>query len=107
MGGFGTWDIAITYPGRFAAAIPICGGGNPELVHRIKHLPVWCFHGARDNVVPIQRSIEMITALQKVGGSVKFTVYPDAGHDSWSQTYENDEVIKWMLEQKRKRENLA
>ncbi|RUP52184.1 Alpha/Beta hydrolase protein [Jimgerdemannia flammicorona] len=100
MGGFGTWDLAITYPDRFAAAIPICGGGNTEHIDRIKNLPVWCFHGALDNTVPVQRSIDMVEALKKVGGNVKLTVYPNVKHDSWSQTYKNEEVINWMLQQK-------
>lgn len=98
MGGFGTWEMAITYPDLFSAILPICGGGNPTLVHRIKSLPTWCFHGALDDIVPLSESEEMVEALRKVGGNVKFTVYPEADHDSWTQTYNNYEVFQWFLE---------
>jgi predicted peptidase len=84
MGGFGTWETATKYPDRFAAIAPICGGGNPFLASRLKDVPVWCFHGEKDQAVPFQRSVEMVEALKKVGGDVRFTAYPDAGHDSWT-----------------------
>jgi predicted peptidase len=102
MGGYGTWDSAIEQPWRFAAIAPICGGGNPGMAPRIKDLPVWVFHGALDNVIPITESITMVEALKKVKGNVRLTVYPDAGHDSWSQTYDSDEIYKWFLSHSRK-----
>ena len=102
MGGFGTWDLAIKYPNRFAAIAPICGGGNARQVSVIKDLPVWVFHGAKDNVVPLSSSQEMVDVLEKAGGNVKFTIYPEAGHDSWTETYNNPEVYEWFLEHKRK-----
>jgi len=101
MGGFGTWEFAIKYPDRFAAIVPICGGGNAHLVRNIKDVPVWVFHGARDQVVPIERSQEMVDALKKAGGNVKFTIYPDATHDSWTETYNNPEVFEWLLSKSR------
>lgn len=101
MGGFGTWRLAIEYPERFAAVAPICGGGNPEKVAKISHLPVWVFHGAKDNVVLLKRSEEMVEALKKLGADVKFTVYPDAGHDSWTETYNNPDLYNWFLTHKR------
>jgi len=102
MGGFGTWDLAIQYPHRFAAIVPICGGGRPLFVDRIKHLPTWVFHGTKDDVVPIERSQEMVDALKSCGGNVKFTVYPDAPHNSWTETYDNPELYEWLLKQVRK-----
>ncbi|MBN1899691.1 prolyl oligopeptidase family serine peptidase [Candidatus Sumerlaeota bacterium] len=103
MGGHGTWRLAMEYPERFAAIAPICGGGNPQKAERIRHLPVWVFHGAKDTVVPLKRSEEMVEALEKLDADVRFTVYPDADHDSWSETYDNPELYQWFLEYKRRR----
>jgi predicted peptidase len=97
MGGFGTWAFAITSPDRCAAIAPICGGGDPSRVCAIQHVPVWAFHGAQDPIVPLQRSAEMVTALRQCGGNVRFTVYPDAGHDAWTETYANPELYAWFL----------
>ena len=102
MGGFGTWMLAAYAPDRFAAIVPVCGGGEVLMARRLTHLPVWAFHGAKDQVVPLGRSEEMVDALKKLHGDVKLTVYPEAGHDSWTATYENPEVYEWLLQQKRK-----
>lgn len=101
MGGAGTWDWAIAEPQRFAALVPICGGGVPRSADKIKHIPTWVFHGAKDTGSPVKDSEEMVKALEKAGGHPKFTVYPDAGHDAWTETYNNPELYKWLLEQKR------
>jgi pimeloyl-ACP methyl ester carboxylesterase len=103
MGGFGTWTLALAYPNRFAAIAPIAGGGEPEKVELIKHLPVWVFHGAKDDSVPIERAQEMVDALKKVGGNVKFTIYPEAGHDVWNGTYNNPELYEWFLKYQKER----
>jgi len=102
MGGFGTWSMALEFPHRFAAIAPICGGGHWWVAARIKHLPVWVFHGKKDNVVEYARSVEMVAALRRCGGNVKFTTYPKADHDSWTVTYENPELYRWLLGHKRK-----
>lgn len=101
MGGFGTWALAAQTPDRFAAVVPICGGGEPYWARRFPQLPVWAFHGGKDFLVPPRRSEEMVEALKKFGGKPKLTVYPDAGHDSWTETYDNPELYEWLLEQKR------
>lgn len=101
MGGFGTWALAQRYPHRFAAIAPICGGGNPAEACAIRHLPVWVFHGAKDPVVPLEYSENMVNALERCGGKVKFTVYPEAGHDSWTETYLQPELYEWLLQQRR------
>lgn len=103
MGGYGTWALAAAHPEKFAAIAPICGGGNPADAPKLAHIPTWVFHGAKDNTVPIKRSEEMVEALKAAGGDPKFTVYPDAGHDSWTATYDNPEFFKWLLAQKRTR----
>jgi predicted peptidase len=97
MGGYGTWETAIEYPERFAAIAPICGGGNPFKADRIKAVPTWVFHGEKDEGVPIRKSEEMVEALKRAGGNVEFTRYPDAGHDSWTVTYDNPALYEWFL----------
>jgi len=101
MGGFGTWALAAAHPERFAAIAPICGGGDPKQADRLKDLPIWVFHGAKDPTVPLERSEEMVEAVKKAGGDVKFTVYPEAKHDSWTQTYDNPELYEWFLQHRR------
>lgn len=102
MGGYGTWRLAARYPDRFAAAVPICGGGKLVDAERLKALPIWCFHGAKDDVVPVDRSQEMTDAIQKAGGNVKLTIYPEAEHDSWTETYHNPRLYDWLLAQRRR-----
>jgi predicted peptidase len=103
MGGFGTWRLAATYPERFAAAVPICGGGKTEFGEALKSLPIWAFHGAKDNVVPHAESQKMVEAVNAAGGAAKLTTYPDAGHNSWTAAYANPDLYKWLLSQKREK----
>jgi predicted peptidase len=97
MGGYGTWSLASEYHDRFAAIAPICGGGERLLAGKLKDVPVWAFHGELDKTVPIERSREMVDAVNHAGGNAKLTVYPDAAHDSWTVTYDNKELYKWFL----------
>ncbi|WP_146599638.1 carboxylesterase family protein [Novipirellula aureliae] len=110
MGGFGTWSLGISNPERFAAIAPICGGGERLSVvlaagsrkDALKKLPVWAFHGGKDPVVPLAESESMIDAMKRVGAEdVKLTIYPEAGHDSWTKTYKDPEFYSWLLQQKR------
>ncbi len=103
MGGFGTWDTALAYPDTYAAISPICGGAGVGFVmaERIKDLPCWIFHGDKDTSVPVDFSIKMHGALQKAGSQAKLTIYPGVSHDSWTQTYENEEFWTWLFAQKR------
>jgi predicted peptidase len=101
MGGYGSWALAAAHPERFAAVVPICGGGNTSDAAKLAKLPIWVFHGEKDNTVPIERSREMVNAIKAAGGNVKFTTYPEAGHDCWTETYNNPELYKWLLDQKR------
>jgi len=101
MGGYGTWDLALKHPEEFAAIAPICGGGDTADAWKLRNMPVWCFHGAKDSTVPIIRGQQMIKAVGRYNPSVKFTVYPEAGHDSWTATYNNDSLYTWLLAQKR------
>lgn len=99
MGGNGTWKLAAEIPDRLAAIIPICGWGDPFAAMMMGKLPVWVFHGAKDVVVPISSSEEMVETIKRAGGNVKFTVYPEANHDSWTETYNNPEIYEWLLSQ--------
>ena len=101
MGGFGTWDIVQRMPNIFAAAMPVCGGGDAELASVIKTVPIWVFHGGSDNVVKTKRSQDMVTALKKVGSKVKYTEYEGLGHNSWDRTYRDENALRWLFHQKK------
>jgi len=109
MGGYGTWIIGLSHPERFAALAAICGGGDP-IVFRLydqkrkramQTLPIWAFHGAKDTTVRLAESERMVEAVKREGGNAKLTVYPGAGHDSWTETYDNPELYDWFLKQTR------
>ncbi len=104
MGGYGTWAIASAWPERFAAIVPICGGGRPFTAANLKKVPVWAFHGSKDPVVSLSESQQMVEAVNRAGGKAKLTVYPDAEHDSWTQTYDNPELYQWLLSHRRGQE---
>jgi predicted peptidase len=97
MGGRGTWAIAAYRPDLFAAAAPICGGGDSETASRLTKLPFWVFQGALDTVHYPEESEIMIKALKNKGGEVRYTLYPELHHDSWTITYDNPELYKWFL----------
>ena len=101
MGGYGTWALASKYPDRFAAIAPICGGGTMIMALGLEDMPVWAFHGAKDQVVPVGESERMVETINARGGNARLTVYPDAGHDSWTESYENQELYDWLLSHRR------
>ena len=122
MGGYGTWDMAARFPGRFAAYVPVCGGlqGKPdypsiggslakdatvsdpyvETARRIGKTPVWIFHGDSDTSVPVEESRKMAEALKAAGANYKYTEYPGVGHNSWDKAYAEPELVPWLLSQK-------
>jgi predicted peptidase len=111
MGGYGTWSLGLKYPERFAAIAPVCGGGETIKVllasrknaAALKSLGVWAFHGAKDPVVKLEESERMVAALKKAGvKEVELTVYPEAQHDSWTETYANEKLYEWFLKHERK-----
>lgn len=116
MGGYGAWNLGLAHPETFAALAPICGGGErieillamrgydgPVKAEAMRSLPVWAFHGAKDPVVPLDESERMVNALKEFkGAEVKLTVYPEAQHDSWTETYNNPELYEWFLKHERK-----
>jgi predicted peptidase len=125
MGGYGTWDMAARYPGKFAAFAPVCGGirgledypqigvslaKNPkvadpyaETAKRIGRTPVWVFHGAADDTVPVEGSRKMVEALRSAGGNVTYTEYPGVGHNSWDNAFAEPNFVPWLLSQSLRR----
>lgn len=100
MGGQGVWGFGSDYPNRFAAIAPICGRMCPTDITTLKDTPVWVFHGDNDPTVPYDDSVAMVQQLQAAGGNVRFTTYPNTGHNCWDQTYSNPELYEWFLRQK-------
>lgn len=101
MGGFAAWNLAQAAPERFAAIAPVCGGGNLDRLCIMRDVPVWVFHGAKDTAVPYTESERLVNRLKEFEADVTFTLYPDAGHDSWTETYQNPELYKWLLSKSR------
>ncbi len=100
--GYGVWDLAMQYPRLFAAIAPVCGGGESARAWRLRHTAVWCFHGALDDVVPVEASSVLVNATRKLNPDVKFNLLPGVMHDSWIQAYdESNDLYDWLLQQKR------
>lgn len=100
-GGIGTWNVIIQRPSLFAAAIALCGGGDTSRAAAIAKLPVWAFHGARDNVISVAESRKMINAIQKAGGHPRYTEYSNVGHDVWNRAFAEPELVDWLFGQHR------
>lgn len=101
MGGFASWAWMVEHPDRFAAVAPVCGLGSPDEAPLFKEVPIWVFHGEKDTAVPPTGNHAMVDALEKVGGRVRSTFYPDVSHDSWDHAYKTPELYQWMLRQER------
>lgn len=101
LGGFGTWALGAKEPERFCALAPVCGGGDPANAPVLARLPIWCFHGDSDPVVPVERSRQMVVAVKVAGGSVQYSEFPGVQHNSWDPAYGDAAVIAWMLAQHR------
>jgi predicted peptidase len=103
MGAFGTWNVAAYDPNRFAAIAPLAGGGDVNQAKRLKNVPVWAFHGAKDYVVPLEWEKAMVDAVRQQGGRAKLTVYPDGDHGVCGATYQTEQFYEWLLAQRRTR----
>lgn len=101
LGGYGTWDILTRRPKTFAAAMPICGGGNPSKATLITKTPVWVFHGDEDELVNVSESRSMIAALKKAGGQPRYTEYKGVGHNSWVPAFKEADFLSWLFAQTR------
>ena len=99
MGGFGTFDAIERYPDLFAAAVPVCGGGDVSKASSISHIPIWIFSGAEDAAVNPILSLDMVVALTKAGAHPGFTQYPEVGHFSWIGAYSDPMMMEWLFRQ--------
>lgn len=97
MGGRGTWQVAGAVPDKLAAIAPICGPSDETVVEKIVTIPTWVFHGAKDSAVNVDHSEKMVRLLKEKGGEPKLTIYPEANHDSWTETYDNEDLYTWLL----------
>ena len=105
MGGYGTWQLAMSLPELFAAIVPICGGGMAWRTKQLNKIPVWAFHGQLDDTVFVDESIHMVNETNRRGGNARLTIFPDADHNSWDPAYATKELWPWLLSQKRKDSN--
>ena len=101
MGGMGTFELVYRNPKLFAAAMPICGGGDPAIARDVRKTDWWVFHGAKDDVVPPAFSDKMVAALRAVKASVKYSLYPNANHNSWDAAFAEPGLLSWLFAQKR------
>jgi predicted peptidase len=101
MGGFGTWDAIARRPDLFAAAVPVCGGGDESTAPKISKIPIWAFHGSKDPAVKVAQTLRMVEALRKAGGDPGITIYPGEGHASWVPAYRDAAMMKWLFAQKK------
>ncbi len=102
LGGYGTWTLGARQPERFAALVPVCGGGDPADATPLAQLPIWCFHGDDDPVVPVGESRRMVAAVRDAGGDVRYDELRGVGHRAWDPAYGNPQLVAWMLHQRRK-----
>lgn len=104
MGGFGTFEMIYRHPGLFAAALPICGGGDETAYDkRVKKIPFWVFHGDADQVVDVKLSRRMVEKLKQIGAKVKYTEYPGVGHNSWDNAFATPDFLNWMFSHKKQK----
>ena len=97
MGGYAAWQLAMSMPEYFAAIAPICGGGMYWNAGRLVNVPIWAFHGAKDDTVFPDESQRMVDAVNRAGGSARLTIFPDAGHNAWTPAYSDPELYQWFL----------
>jgi predicted peptidase len=102
MGGVGTWGLLAAHSEKFAAAVPVCGYWLAEDAAKMAAVPIWTFHGAKDQTVPIDGTRNMEAALKAAGATPKYTENPDDAHGSWEPAYATAELWDWLFEQRRK-----
>ena len=99
MGGYATWLYGARHPDRWAALVPICGGGKVEDAPALAKIPIWAFHGADDSVVKPEESRKMVEAVKKAGGTIHYTEFEKTDHNSWDAAYRDKKTIKWLFKQ--------
>lgn len=101
MGGYGAWYMGFIYPERFAAIVPICGGGIITSETVLKDIPIWAFHGRKDDVVPVDETVSLANKIKALNGNIKVTIYDDVGHDAWVNAYQDEALYTWLFKQKK------
>jgi predicted peptidase len=101
MGGFGTWRLAAESPLRFAAIVPIAGGGDVNQAKRLVGLPTWAFHGDEDGAVPVDHTLNMIEAIKTAGGSPRVSIMKSEGHGISGKVFSRTDLYEWILSQNR------
>lgn len=99
MGGYATWEILQREHGKFAAAMPVCGGADIRFANKLTHIPLWVFHGDSDKTVPVSRSRDIVQAITEQGGRPVYTEFPGVGHGAWTVTYNDQKVWDWLFSQ--------
>jgi predicted peptidase len=99
LGGYGSWQFISVHPEMFAAAVPVCGAGDPKLAAKVADIPVWAFHGAKDRNVPVSGSRDMIAAIKDAGGDPRYTEFPDEAHNIWHQVTLTPGLLDWLFAQ--------
>ncbi|HYH09454.1 MAG TPA: prolyl oligopeptidase family serine peptidase [Thermoanaerobaculia bacterium] len=107
MGGYAVWELVARYPASFAAAVPLCGGGDVRNAPKLVSTPLWAFHGAHDRAVPVERSREMIAAIRRAGGKPRYTEYSDVDHVVWTRAFREPELLPWVFSQVNRRASSA
>ena len=104
-GGSAAWELAVQYPDTFAAMMIVCGMTPVPYAHWInKNMPIWVFHGARDQVIPVEHSEKMVAKLKEMGYPVRYTRYEDVAHNAWERAYTTEEVYTWLMQQSKENE---
>jgi predicted peptidase len=101
MGGYGTWELISKRPEAFAAAIPLCGGGNPGRAAAMTKIAIWAFHGEADPTVSVYESRKMIEAIKAAGGKPRYSEYKGVGHNVWDRAFKEPELVEWVFAQSR------
>lgn len=101
MGAFGVWELLWRIPEKIAAAIPICGGGPTKMASKMNEVPIWAFHGTKDDVVHPRLSANLVKAVQQAEGRAKITLIPGANHNSWDPAFADPEYLKWLFSHKK------
>ena len=104
MGGYGSWELAISRPELFAAFTPLCGGGMYWQAPRLKDLPIRAYHGALDTTVKVSESISMVNAVNKAGGHAELVIYPDLSHNCWDRTFSDPAYYTWLFSHSKEQE---
>jgi predicted peptidase len=102
MGGDGAWRLAALHPTWFAAVVPICGRDKVNSATKLKRIPVWAFHGAKDDIVPVRESRKIVKGINALGGKAKLTIYPDTDHNAWDSAYSTKELYPWLFAQRKR-----